>query len=65
MGVDPPCVERVIFWGSLNYGKFFQESCRAGRDERLAKSTLYSNNSYIGSDIEGIQPIIKRLMQKP
>ena len=38
---------------------FFQESGRAGRDVRLAKSTLHFNNNDIGCNIEGMQPIMR------
>ena len=39
MGVDSPCVERVVHFGvPRTMESFFQESGRAGRDGRLAKS---------------------------
>lgn len=60
MGVDSPCVERVVHFGVPRTMKsFFQESGRAGRDGRLAKSTLHFNNNDIGCNIEGMQPIMR------
>ena len=54
MGIDSPYVERVIHFGvPRTMESFFQESGRAGRNGRRAKSTLYSNNNDIGANVEG------------
>ena len=60
LGVDSPCMERVVNFGvPRTMESFFQESGRAGRDGRLAKSTLHFNNNDIGCNIEGMQPIMR------
>ena len=60
MGVDSPCVERIIHFGvPRTMESFFQESGRAGRDGRPATSTLYFNNTDIGASVEGMQPIMR------
>ena len=66
MGVDSPCVQRVIHFGvPRTMETFFQESGRAGRDGRPATSTLYFNNNDIGANIEGMEPIMKDYCKNP
>ena len=43
---------------------FFQESGRAGRSGRPAKSTLFVNND-IGANVEGMQPIVREYRKYP
>ena len=43
---------------------FFQESRRAGRGGRPAKSTLCINND-IGANVEGMQPIAREYCKYP
>ena len=65
MGVDSPCVQRVIYFGVPRTMEiFFQESGRAGRDGRPATSTNHFNNNDIGAKIERIkiEPIMKGLL---
>ena len=66
MGVDSPCVERVIHFGVPRTMEiFFQESGRAGRDGRPATSTLHFNNNVIGANVEGMQAIMKDYCKNP
>ena len=66
MGVDSPCVERIIHFGvPRTMESFFQESGRAGRDGRPATSTLYFNNNDIGANVEGMQPIMRDYCKNP
>lgn len=66
MGIDSPYVERVIHFGVPHtMESFFQESGRAGRDGRPAKSTLYFNNNDIGANVEGMQPIMREYCKNP
>ena len=66
MGIDSPYVERVIHFGvPRTMESFFQESGRAGRDGRPAKSTLYFNNNDIGANVEGMQPIMTEYCKNP
>ena len=56
MGVDSPCVERIIHFGvPRTMESFFQNSGLAGRDGRPATSTLYFNNNDIGANVEGLK----------
>ena len=66
MGVDSPCLQRVIHFGvPRTMETFYQESGRAGRDGRPATSTLYFNNNDIGANVEGMQPIMKDYCKNP
>lgn len=66
MGVDSPCVERIIHFGVPRTMEiFFQESGRAGRDGRRAQSSLYFNNTDIGANVEGLQPNMKNYCKNP
>ena len=66
MGVNSPCVEKIIHFGVPELWRvFFQESGRAGRDGRPAASTLYFSNHDIGAKVEGIQPIMRDYCKNP
>ena len=66
MGIDSPYVERIIHFGvPRTMESFFQQSGRAGRDGRHAKSTLYFNNNDIGANVEGMQPIMREYCKNP
>ena len=66
VGVDSPCVERIIHFGVPRImGSFFQESGRAGRDKRPSTSTLYFNSNDICANVEGMQPIMKAYCKNP
>ena len=67
MGVDSPCVERIIHFGVPRTMEsfFFEESGTAGRDGRPATSTLYFNNNDIGANVEGMQPIMRDYCKNP
>ena len=59
MGIDSPCVERVIHFGvPRTMESFFQESGRAEM-EGEPKSTLYFKNNDIGANDEGMEPIMR------
>ncbi|XP_067049882.1 uncharacterized protein [Acropora muricata] len=60
MGVDSPCVERVVHFGvPRTMESFFPRKWKSWRDVRLAKSTLHFNNNDYGCNIEGMQPIMR------
>lgn len=66
MGIDSPYIERVSHFGvPRTMESFFQESGRAGRDGRPAKSTVFFNNNDIGGNVEGMQPITREYCRNP
>ena len=65
VGIGSLYVERVIHFGvPRTMESFFQESRRAGRGGRPAKSTVCFNND-IGANVEGMQPLVREHCKYP
>jgi len=67
MGVNSPCVERIIHFGVPELWRVFFK--KVGELEEMgglaATSTLYFNNNDIGAKVEGMQPIMRDYCKNP
>jgi len=62
MGIDPPCVERVIHFGvPRKMEHYHQETGRAGRNGKFATATMFYNSNDIAANLEGMDDSIRHL----
>ena len=62
MGIDPPCVQRVIHFGVPRKMEHYQqETGRAGRNGQFAVATMYYNSNDIAANLEGMDDSMRRL----
>lgn len=62
MGIDPPCVQRVIHFGVPRKMEHYQqETGRAGRNGQFATATMYFNSNDIAANVEGMDDSMRNL----
>ncbi len=62
MGIDPPCVERVIHFGVPRKMEHYQqETGRAGRNGQFATATMYYNSNDLAANLEGMDDSMRNL----